>query len=147
MVPGVGIEPTQPRGPRDFKSLASTNSATQARLAFITIQSTFVVFFKKHVKVIFDSRLGAVLRDTRDNDEKWEVVHISSGMINAKIISGRLETEGIPVKLQYEAVGVLYGLTVDGLGAVKVLVPEEFIDRALEVINDRYDEADIMTES
>jgi hypothetical protein len=44
-------------------------------------------------------------------------------------------------------VGVLYGLTVDGLGAVKVLVPEEYIDRALEVINDRYDEADIMTES
>jgi hypothetical protein len=81
------------------------------------------------------------------DDEKWEVAHISSGMIDAKIISGRLETEDIPVKLQYEAVGVLYGLTVDGLGAVKVLVPEEYIDRALEVINDRYDEADIMTES
>jgi len=81
------------------------------------------------------------------DDEKWEVAHISSGMIDAKIISGRLETEGIPVKLQYEAVGVLYGLTVDGLGAVKVLVPEEYIARALEVINDRYDEADIMTES
>jgi hypothetical protein len=81
------------------------------------------------------------------DDENWDGAHISSGMINAKIISGRLETKGIPVKLQYEAVGVLYGLTVDGLGAVKVLVPEEYIDRALEVINDRYDEADIMTES
>jgi hypothetical protein len=30
MVPGAGIEPAQPLGPRDFKSLASTNSATQA---------------------------------------------------------------------------------------------------------------------
>jgi hypothetical protein len=30
LVPGAGIEPAQPRGPRDFKSLASTNSATQA---------------------------------------------------------------------------------------------------------------------
>ena len=30
MVPGAGIEPAQPQGPRDFKSLASTNSATQA---------------------------------------------------------------------------------------------------------------------
>ena len=29
-VPGAGIEPAQPLGPRDFKSLASTNSATQA---------------------------------------------------------------------------------------------------------------------
>ena len=52
--------------------------------------------------------------------EKWEVAHVSAGMINAKIISGRLETEGIPVQLQYEAVGVLYGLTVDGLGAIKI---------------------------
>ena len=31
MVPGAGIEPAQPQGPRDFKSLASTNSATQAK--------------------------------------------------------------------------------------------------------------------
>jgi hypothetical protein len=30
MVPGAGIEPAQPQGPRDFKSLASTSSATQA---------------------------------------------------------------------------------------------------------------------
>ena len=29
-MPEVGIEPAQPLGPRDFKSLASTNSATQA---------------------------------------------------------------------------------------------------------------------
>ena len=30
LVPGAGIEPAQPQGPRDFKSLASTSSATQA---------------------------------------------------------------------------------------------------------------------
>ena len=29
-MPGTGIEPVHPRGARDFKSLASTNSATQA---------------------------------------------------------------------------------------------------------------------
>ena len=32
LVPGAGIEPAQPQGPRDFKSLASTNSATQAKI-------------------------------------------------------------------------------------------------------------------
>ncbi len=31
LVPGVGVEPTQARGPRDFKSLASTVSATPAQ--------------------------------------------------------------------------------------------------------------------
>ena len=30
LVPGAGIEPAQPQGPRDFKSLASTSSATRA---------------------------------------------------------------------------------------------------------------------
>ena len=30
LVPGAGIEPAQPLGPRDFKSLASTYSATRA---------------------------------------------------------------------------------------------------------------------
>ncbi len=31
MVPGAGIEPAQSNAPRDFKSLASTNSAIPAR--------------------------------------------------------------------------------------------------------------------
>jgi hypothetical protein len=42
LMPGTGIEPVQPRGPRDFKSLASTYSATQALILFI-IGKTFKV--------------------------------------------------------------------------------------------------------
>ncbi len=34
MVPEAGLEPARPLGTRDFKSLASTNSATPARLEF-----------------------------------------------------------------------------------------------------------------
>ena len=32
LVPGARIELAQPQGSRDFKSLASTNSATQAKI-------------------------------------------------------------------------------------------------------------------
>ena len=32
LVPGAGIEPAHPQGVRDFKSLASTYSATQAKV-------------------------------------------------------------------------------------------------------------------
>ena len=67
-------------------------------------------------------------------EEKWEVVNVSSGMINANIVAGRLEAEDIPVKLQYEAVGVIYGLTLDGLGAVKVMVPSSHLERAREAL-------------
>ncbi len=80
-------------------------------------------------------------------DEKWEVVHVASGMIEAKIIAGRLEAEDIPVKLQYEAVGVIYSLTVDGLGGVKLLVPLQYMEAALNVIADRYENDDFFTGS
>jgi hypothetical protein len=36
-VPGAGIEPAQPQGSRDFKSLASTSSATQAFFVLVSI--------------------------------------------------------------------------------------------------------------
>ena len=73
-------------------------------------------------------------------DEKWKVAHVAAGMIDANIVAGRLETEEIPVKLQYEAVGVIYGLTLDGLGKVEVMVPEKDVARAREVLADRYEE-------
>ncbi len=80
-------------------------------------------------------------------DEKWEVANVSSGMINAKIVAGRLETEGIPVKLRYEAVGVIYGLTLDGLGEVRVMVPSSYLKMALDVLAESYEEDDIVTDS
>ena len=80
-------------------------------------------------------------------DEKWEVANVSSGMINAEIVAGRLETEGIPVKLRYEAVGVIYGLTFDGLGEVRVMVPSSYLKMALDVLAESYEEDDIVTDS
>ena len=76
-------------------------------------------------------------------DEKWKVVHVAAGMINANIVAGRLETEGIPVTFHYEAVGAIYGLTIDGLGKVEVMVPAEQVKQALTVLADRYEEEDV----
>jgi len=75
-------------------------------------------------------------------EEKWEVANVSSGMINAKIVAGRLETEGIPVKLRYEAVGVIYGLTLDGLGEVRIMVPSSYLKRAREALAESYEDDD-----
>ena len=52
-------------------------------------------------------------------------VYISQGMLPAQVVRGKLESAGIPVLLKYEAIGQIIGLTVDGLGRVEVLVPEE----------------------
>lgn len=57
-----------------------------------------------------------------------------TGWMEAQIIKGRLESAGIPVFLRYEAIGRVYGLTVDGIGKVEILVPEHLKEQALEEI-------------
>jgi hypothetical protein len=72
-------------------------------------------------------------------------VFVSAGHLPAEVIKGKLEAAGIPVLLRYESVGVIYGLTVDGLGRVDVQVPEELADDArliLEETSNWYEQLD-----
>ncbi|ABC76515.1 putative signal transducing protein [Syntrophus aciditrophicus] len=77
------------------------------------------------------------------HDEKWRVVCVASGMINAHIIEGRLKAEGIATRLSYEIAGVLYATTVDGLGEVKILVPETDLERAQKALEQSYKDDDL----
>jgi len=52
----------------------------------------------------------------------------------AQIIRARLEDHGIPAALSYESAGIVYGLTVDGLGEVRILVPESLYEQARAVL-------------
>jgi hypothetical protein len=54
--------------------------------------------------------------------------------LEAEIIKGRLESEGIPVLLRYESAGLVYGITIDGLGEVKVMVPRDLAEEAKEIL-------------
>jgi hypothetical protein len=65
------------------------------------------------------------------------VVKIAQGELEASVIKSHLECEGIPAVLQYESVGRVFGLTVDGLGEIKILVPQELAERAKEIIKPR----------
>lgn len=77
-------------------------------------------------------------------EENWVIVYRAAGMVNARIITGRLHTEGIPARLQYEAIGVIScSLDVDGLGEVKIFVPESFASQAKEILTQRFDENDL----
>jgi len=62
------------------------------------------------------------------------VVHIAQGELLASVIKSHLESEGIPVLLEYESAGRVLGLTVDGLGEVKILVPQELAEEARHII-------------
>ncbi|MDP1991463.1 MAG: DUF2007 domain-containing protein [Syntrophales bacterium] len=73
----------------------------------------------------------------------WEAVATASGMTQANLIAGRLESEGIPAKLHYEAAGAIYAITIDGLGEVRILVPVADWARAREILSRSYDEGEL----
>jgi hypothetical protein len=64
----------------------------------------------------------------------FTTVYIASSQPEAEIIKGRLNCEDIPALLRYEAAGVIYGLTVDGLGQVEVRVPSHLAQHAREIL-------------
>ena len=54
--------------------------------------------------------------------------------MEAEIIKGRLESEGIPALLSYESAGLVYGLTTNGLGEVRIMVPKHLAKEAKEIL-------------
>jgi Putative prokaryotic signal transducing protein len=62
----------------------------------------------------------------------------SAKYLEAQIIKGRLESEGIPVLLSYESAGLVYGITVDGLGEVKIMVPRNLEEEARGILGVEY---------
>lgn len=58
----------------------------------------------------------------------------------AQIYKSKLEAAEIPVLLKYESAGLVFGLTVDGLGEVRILVPAEYAAEAEEVLGDVVEE-------
>ena len=75
--------------------------------------------------------------------EGLETVYRVSGLLRAQVIKGRLEASGIPALLDYESVGPVIGITIDGLGEVRVMVPIDRAEEARELIAGGDDEGDI----
>ncbi|MBN1488015.1 MAG: DUF2007 domain-containing protein [Anaerolineae bacterium] len=62
-------------------------------------------------------------------------VYTAQGMLRAMVIRGALESAGIPVMLRYESLGQTFGITVDRMGQVDVLVPVEWEEEAIDLLN------------
>jgi hypothetical protein len=66
-------------------------------------------------------------------DDDVEILRVN-GTINAEPVLAALRANGIPAAAVGEAVGRVYGLTLDGLGMVKIVVPKEYEEQARELI-------------
>lgn len=62
------------------------------------------------------------------------VVWQAANTMEAHVVKGRLESEGIPAYVRSEALSAIYGLTAGHLARADVLVPGLLADQALEIL-------------
>lgn len=68
---------------------------------------------------------------------RYVPVAIVQGLLRAEVVRSYLRSQHIPVLLQYESAGRAIGLTVDGLGEVRVLVPARLERKARRLLQTR----------
>ena len=68
------------------------------------------------------------------SDNEPVVVWEAANLMEAHVVKGRLESEGIPTLIRGEALATIYGLTAGNLAAVKVLVPAPLADKAITIL-------------
>ena len=67
-------------------------------------------------------------------DQELICVHTCQGWDLAQIFKSSLEAAGIPVLLKYDSASRVFGLTVDGLGQVRILVPQQYASDAEDLL-------------
>jgi hypothetical protein len=71
-----------------------------------------------------------------ENPETDELiaVYTAQGHPRAHVIKSKLEAAGIPAMLSYDSASLVFGLTVDGIGKVRVLVRPEDVEEARKLL-------------
>lgn len=64
------------------------------------------------------------------------VVWEAANLMEAQVVKGRLESQGIPAFIRSEAAGVIYGITAGSLARADVLVPGPLADKAVAILFD-----------
>jgi hypothetical protein len=76
------------------------------------------------------------MQDEQSRHSELTIVHVEQGLVRAQVIKAKLEEAGIPVLLDYESLGPVMGITVDGLGKVRILVPNQYANVARALIEE-----------
>ncbi|MFQ6100663.1 MAG: putative signal transducing protein [Anaerolineae bacterium] len=77
------------------------------------------------------------MQDEQPSPPELTIVYITQGLLKAQVIKTKLEDAGIPVLLDYESLGPVMGITVDGVGEVRIRVPTRYADEARALIEER----------
>jgi putative signal transducing protein len=71
---------------------------------------------------------------TFNMDEELRCVFVASGEIHAQQVRAFLEASGIQAAERGESLRNTHGLTLDGIGAVQILVADADVDRARSLL-------------
>jgi hypothetical protein len=71
------------------------------------------------------------------SSQKLVEVYRANGEMEAQVIRSLLEYHGIPCLLRGEAARNIYGLTVDGIAEVRIMVWERMADKARSLIKEK----------
>ncbi len=75
-------------------------------------------------------------------NKDFVTVEVVYGQIKANVYKSHLESEGIPVYLQYESLGRVAPIMIDGLGKINIKVPAEFAEEAKQILRQTMDDSE-----
>lgn len=76
-------------------------------------------------------------------NKDWKTLTKITDPINASLLQGRLQAEGIPAIMRTgEAAGSLYGLTTGPLAEIKIFVPSDRLNEARQLLQQIEDESE-----
>ena len=75
-------------------------------------------------------------------NQDFVTVEVVYGELKANVLKAHLESEGIPVFLQYESLGRVTPLLIDGLGEIRIKVPAQFAEEARQILHQTIDDSE-----
>lgn len=64
-------------------------------------------------------------------------IRVVEGFLEGEIIKSKLDSYGIPCMLKEESARRLFGLTLNGLGKVRIMIPAQYKDKAEEILDEQ----------
>jgi hypothetical protein len=71
-------------------------------------------------------------------EEEWTLLEKVHGQLQAEILKGLLEAQGIMVWLNQEGAAHAYAVAVGTLGMVEILVPSSMVEKARQILEAYY---------
>jgi hypothetical protein len=71
-------------------------------------------------------------------EEQWVVVDKVQGQLQAELLRGLLEAQGITVYLNQQGAAHAYAVAVGTLGMVEIMVPTSHVQKARQILSEYY---------